>query len=488
MDQLKMEQFVSKHHLWEYAVRLEVSGEVGSGFLFVPPQGNEVYIFTALHVILGMFRESGTKTALISCCGGELSCTFEQVQFCLLEQGLLEDEAQGAGEKDREALVQELWELYSDDEYGGKNKDIAAMRIQKTEFPSGITFPEPLAWISEELIAPGTNFVGNGFPNRKKSVFDLRGTCRGSGGDTGLLVCQEESGRYQPFDEAMEGFSGSGLIADYHGRPVLFGFVAACPKQEKQQSFQAVTIGELIGTMQESGWDAPKEYAAGIPPSSFTDAQLMDLIDESMKYMQKAVQSDMKREFNRLGRKFSLTLMAQEEPFYDIPECMDERSGCLHYWAGRYWNLFILDRLNGDAGCSAYRAGNGDELELAFICSEGEGNADMARVVREIIDHRILGSRIKGNTILIWQSKQNPDNPSLTKAGFQNIVANIAEGCLYGMENKQDPNGYDLLDGEMSRKDYGMIHIKWLVNRLGGCKTMGEVTDQIREALNEIWR
>lgn len=488
MKQQEMEQFMSEHQLGEYAVRLEISGKVGSGFMFATQEDGGVYIFTALHVILGLFRLQEQEEYLVSWNSRQFPCKRGDTSVCLLETGLTREACAGDTSADENAVMEKLWDEFSDDEYQGTGLDIAVLRMPKACFPAGSVFPEPVAWIAEDKLKTGMDFAGNGYPNRKTVMCELLGTYRSRDENSGLLDCKAENISHEPFYEAMKGFSGTGLIADYHGRPVLFGIVIACLTYELHQCFAAVGIRELMEKMKEDGWITPEECAAGIPPDAFSQRKLMELLEQSIGYMRGTVQSGMKREFYRLSQNFSPVVLAEEEPFYDIPECMDERTGCLHYWAGRFWNLFIQDQLSGDGACSSYMSDTGEELGISYICSEGGADADMARVVREIINRKILGNRIRGNTILIWQSRINPAKRELTRKGFKNIVADIAEGRFCGTDRRQNMEGYDLLNGEMSEKDYGMIHVTLLVHRLDDCETMEEVRSRIREVLDGIWR
>ena len=50
MDILDMDRY--EERIKKYAVRLDDSIEVGSGFLFAPQESEFVYIFTALHVVI----------------------------------------------------------------------------------------------------------------------------------------------------------------------------------------------------------------------------------------------------------------------------------------------------------------------------------------------------------------------------------------------------------------------------------------------------
>jgi len=88
---------------------------------------------------------------------------------------------------------------------------------------------------------------------------------------------------------------------------------------------------------------------------------------------------------------------------------------------------------------------------------------------------------------LIWQSEENPDRRIFHKKKFKNIVESIAEGNMGGTDGTPEKAGYDLLSGEMRTKNYGIFHIKYLLEKLEECHTMEEADKKVSEILRDVW-
>ena len=86
---------------------------------------------------------------------------------------------------------------------------------------------------------------------------------------------------------------------------------------------------------------------------------------------------------------------------------------------------------------------------------------------------------------MVWQSEKNPDRMIFQKRKFKNIVQSIAESSE---SVKLKMAGYDLLDGEMKTKNYGIFHIKYLLEQLDQCQSMDEVNVRVGEVLEYVWQ
>lgn len=86
---------------------------------------------------------------------------------------------------------------------------------------------------------------------------------------------------------------------------------------------------------------------------------------------------------------------------------------------------------------------------------------------------------------MVWQSEKNPDRIIFQKNNFKRIVQSIANGDETG---KPEIAGYDLLEGEMKTKNYGIFHIKYLLEQLEQCQSTDEVNAKVGEVLENVWK
>ena len=136
-----------------------------------------------------------------------------------------------------------------------------------------------------------------------------------------------------------------------------------------------------------------------------------------------------------------------------------------------------------------YLSKDGKKLQIEYICSEGAGKAEIASVVGAAANYSILGDQISGDRILIWQSRENPFLLRIyQRSKFKNIIKNIANGSNKKYGNTARAIAYDLLDGELKEKDYGIVHVQYLMEKLADCQTLLDMRKTLEELLDEIWR
>ena len=127
-------------------------------------------------------------------------------------------------------------------------------------------------------------------------------------------------------------------------------------------------------------------------------------------------------------------------------------------------------------------------MPIKYICSEGNGKADLASVVEAAVNSSVLGQQILGDSILIWQSEGNPSLKRLfPKESFKNIISSIAYGDSDKYKDISRNAAYDLLDGEMRKKNYGIVHIQHIIDELGGCNTEQDAKKKIGEIFDGLW-
>ena len=462
------EKLTEKDNMREYAVRIEADGDVGTGFLYAPKNGNEVYVFTVYHVI----RNISQKDLKIQYQGKEIA-GMEKVEYCIMDD-TLELESQG---------------MFEDDQYEGRKEDVAVLRIPKSCFNEGMTFPEESLWVEESTIERDCVLLGYGYPDKKEIALELSGKFIEWNNEKKILYCQAEKMPYTPFEEAMRGFSGTGLSIKKQRQLVLIGLVASCQYDEKHQVFVAVGLSEIIETMGKKGWKKPEKFMRKIP-DKFSDAPLQRLYVQYMKNVALDVERDFFDKIYQISQQMNPKQMISDESFFDIPNCENgTREICSYYWAGRVIVLLICDYAKYDVQTNEIILGSGEKVHIAYICSEGDGKSDLASVVASAINGKVLGEQIKGNSILIWQSSGNPVKRYFGRKKFKNIVSDITYGRIIGEQQEgMNQEGYHLLNGEMCSKDYGILHIYELIEKLSDCVTVNEIEEKVREIFNGIWK
>lgn len=468
----------------KYAVRLYDQVEVGSGFLFVPQGSGYVYIFTVLHVVINILTKIG-KDLTIDWDENHVVCKGWEVEYCTLYSELAEENLIQKTAEEIKEIVYNIDEEVRSSQNKKRNKDVAVLRILKNKFSQDSVFEKPLYCIEEERFQHNFPFLGFGFPNAKDYTIKLEGNSVKWNKKSQLRDCKAVD-MGQDFVDQMKGFSGTGLVTDYHGRLILTGLVVSCDSNEKHQCFRSVGMSEILLKMKAKGWQVPDIFGRGVPPDDFLDK--VSYFEEDLKYMDSPVKTGLKRVFLEIDKDNKLTDLASKESFYDIPICTDERIACPIYWKGRYWLIYIYKVIRELIGEDNRISINGQELKIEYICTEGNGKADICTVVASAIKKNILGYQIKGNCILLWQSEKSPDRRIFQRRKFKNIVENIADGNKYGMNDKLEKAGFDLLTGEMKTKNYGIFHIKYLLEQLDNCQTMEEADDKVREVLEYVWK
>lgn len=471
-----------KDRIRKYAVRLDDLNEGGSGFLFAPENSCYVYIFTALHVVIKMLSPEKQKLR-VDWDGQQLVFDESEVDICTLFSELEQQRLAQLQKDEVKKIVGNLDLAFGNDGYSERHKDIAVLRLPRDKFGKGIVFEKFPRHIDEKELSMELPFLGLGYPNKKTVSLELEGKCKRWNREKQIWDCQAVNMEYQ-FVESMKGFSGTGLVVDYQGILILAGIVACCDSGELHQCFYATGVSEIIQKMKLYGWEIPERFSGGSPPENFGAIDFKD----DLRYMQDQVRKGLHKELYKISNKCIPGEMSQTQKFYDVPVCTDGRIACPFYWRGRFWSIFICKILNGTEEKKYYVSKDGVSLGLEFICTEGNGKADIATVVASAIRQNVLGNQIKGNCILIWQSLERPDRDYFTKKGFKNIVENIAEGNTYGMEGISNKAGYDLMDGEMRDKNYGIFHVKYLLSFLEECETMDEVKDKVMEVLEHVWK
>lgn len=479
---------INTKHIKKYAVCLRGSGsgyfgESGSGFLFAPRESNSVYIFTVLHVVIHTLTRIGNNL-IVDGDDCHFECRGTEIEYCTLYQELEEEYLAQRTEKEIKEIVRKIDREVSSSQNQERNKDVAVLRIPKSKFKNDDVFGREFYCIEEEELSDDFSFIGFGYPGGKDFMLELKGESRKWNKRDQLRDCQA-MGMGQDFVDQMKGFSGTGLVTEYQGRLIFSGLVVSCDSFEKHQCFRAVGTSEIILKMKEKGWEIPDVFGNGAPPEDFLDR--VSYFQEDLKYMELSVRRDLKRTFAEIERENKPTDLAKAEAFYDIPKCTGERIACPIYWKGRFWILYIYRAIRDLMGSNDSVNINGQELKIEYICTEGNGKAEISTVVASAIRRNILGHQIKGNCILVWQSEENPDRRIFHKKKFKNIVESIAEGNMGGTDGKPEKAGYDLLSGEMRTKNYGIFHIKYLLEKLEECHTMEEADKKVREILRDVW-
>lgn len=474
--------------LRDYAVRIEikngVKSDVGSGFLFVPQNGEFIYIFTALHVVSSIFYRTEAELCF-EWKEQHFECGKMELEYCTLYPELSKESLSGWTEEQVRENVDNIIKKLELNGCPDRNRDVAVLRIPRNKLAQDSEFGLLVDCVDEDEEVCNLPFCGFGYPNRKTVAIKLEGTCLQWNATAGLWTCQAQEMAID-FAEAMQGFSGTGIIMDYHGRQLLAGFVTSCDPEERHQCFDAVGVSQILARMEEMGWDIPGRMGQGKPPEDFLNR--IGMFEDDLQLMESDVKNGLRKVLYEIDSNGIPEERAETEKFYDIPCCSTERIACPIYWKGRYWTICICKILNGSETDNRYLNRDGKYLEIEYICTEGNGNADIATVVASAISQNVLGAQIKGDSILVWQSAGRPDRYFFPKEKLKNIVYNIASGNVHKVSDHPSKTGYDLLNGEMKEKDYGILHINYLLSKLEDCMSMDQVEEKIREVLEDVWK
>lgn len=482
MDMLDMDKY--EERIKKYAVRLDDSIEVGSGFLFAPQESNFVYIFTALHVVINTLTRIGTDL-IIKWNEDCFVCKKTDREYCTLYLELEDEYLAQKTDDEIKKVVNIIDKQLRSNQNQERNRDIAALRIPKNKFKDSGLFEKKVYCIEDEKLPQDFKFLGFGYPNAKDFVLRLKGQSIKWNKVKKLRECQAVD-MDQDFVNKMKGFSGTGLVTDYYGRMILTGVAISCDSEEKHQCFRSAGMSEILSKMKERGWELPDLYGEGVPPKNFLEK--VSYFRDDLEFMEPSVKNGLVEAFLEIEQKNKPDKLAEIEVFYDIPECTGERIACPVYWKGRFWVLYVYRAIHDLVEANDNINLNGQELRIEYICTEGNGKADISTVVVSAIRKSILGNQIKGNCILVWQSEESPNRRIFPTRKFKNIVRSIAEGTAYGMNGKPEKAGYDLLAGEMKTKNYGIFHIKYLIEQLEQCQTMDDVDNKVREVLEDVWK
>lgn len=477
MDDTIYKELAQKGELEQHIVRVENIYGCGTGFLYAVKGSAYVYIITVCHIILKPFvKKESTEHVHISYRGESKRYLVSQFEI-----GTLYEESQ---------LTEAVLDALEDEgEYSERHKDIAVLRIKKQDFlQNGNEIPFMFR-LSEEKITRNLRFAGFGFPDSKKIYEELFGYCLDWNSEDKMITCKANNISSQPFCEVMRGFSGTGLIAQYEDSPVFIGVVVCCSNNENHQQFRIVGSSEISEKLRKIGWETMEEYDTGEVPEGFYRGDMMEMQDAYLEDMDHPTSYIIRKEIREIDRQYSPQKIITDEKFYNIPICDRNRKSCSCYWCGRVWSLFAAKVLHGDVSKTYCLSQDGRRLQIEYICSEGDGRADLASVVGAAINSKALGEQIPGDCILIWQSRENPGvKRSFPKEKFKRIINNIASGQSDKYKSFSKDAAYDLLDGEMKKKDYGIIHVQSLLEKLDGCKSEKEMKEKMEEILNELWR
>ncbi len=474
MDDVIYRKLAEKGKLKQHTVRIETEYGCGTGFLYTMKGSTYVYIITVCHVVLKAFVKKSRKPVQIDYLSNSKEYELSQFELCTLYED----------EKELEKLCGRL----EDEDERASHDDIAVLRIKKKEISCGDMGALPVYRLSEEKIKRGINFTGYCFPNEKKNYEEIFGDCLRWEAENRLITCKARNIETIGFTERLRGFSGTGLVAEYEGSSVFAGILVACDINEMYQQFLAIGSTEISERLKSIGWETMEEYDEEEPPAGFCDEELLECHNTYLKSMDTDTKRLICKIIRQIARESSPEQMLAKEEFYDIPVCDGNRKNCNYYWSGRIWPMFIGKVLHDDICNVCYQPDMGEKLKVVYVCSEGNGEAELASVVGAAANGRVLGEQIPGNSILIWQSREIPRvKRSFPRRKFKKIINDIADGEMEKYKEFSSTAAYDLLEGEMKERDYGIIHIQELLDKLDDCQTEEEMKDKLEEILDDIW-
>ena len=447
------------------AVQIKLDGKpAGSGVAFDTKNDGYRYIFTVFHVVKNWISNK-----------------------CKLEFVLHNDTFKGPEvfEENKNVcllLEQEEMQKYlkeCDDEKIPIEKDVVVIRIDKTEEMYSLN---AFSYMDAKLLHEDEFYIGNGYPNLDSLKIELYGEYKEKKEST--IYCSVEDKVYTDFTDSMHGYSGTGLFIGRGQGCSLIGLVDRTNSDEQNNIFLAVDILELLHKMQKIGWETPEiVQAVDLENDKLNDKKYDDVCNSFIKDIELA--NELRLKFRHLVKKLSMQELLENEKYYDVPKCnCKHRKVCPNFIVGRIFFLGLSKLLNDDYECNYFDITENEKLTMEYICSEGRGEADIGTVSRTLVTEGILGNQIAGDSFVVWQSMQTASISKKSKTGLRKLVTNIA-----GNENKEKgKKGIDLLDGEMSGKDYAIIHLMEFGREISECNSIDEVKEKVREVLDELWK
>lgn len=177
---IKEEKKIEKNNIRQYAVRLETSDGVGTGFIYAPKEHEYIYVFTVFHVIYTWLEDS---KLVLNYQENQIDCLYGEVDICIVDSFSNLKQRIGLG----------------DEEYKGVKEDVAVLKIPKTYFKKETVFPENFLCMPEDSIKTDLDFVGYGYPDKKTIEVELSGKFQRWKKKESMLFCQAENINYPSF-------------------------------------------------------------------------------------------------------------------------------------------------------------------------------------------------------------------------------------------------------------------------------------------------
>lgn len=446
------------------SVQIKLDGiAAGSGVAFDTKNDEYRYIFTVFHVIKKWIDNKCKLEFVLQNKTFEGPKVFEENKNVCLPM-------------EQEEIKKYLKEY--DNQEIPIERDLAVIKVCKTE---GMGFLKDFSCMDAEILFENQFYIGNGYPRTDDLTIELYGEYKEKKDKT--IYCSVEDKVYTDFTNSMHGFSGTGLFIERGQKRILIGLVDRANSDEQNNIFLAVNILDLIHKMQKVGWDIPEIIqAVDLENDKLNDKKYDDVCNSFIKDLELA--SVLRVKYRQLVKNLSMQELLEKEKYYDVPKCnCKQREACPNFIVGRIFFFGLSKLLNDDYKCNYFDITENKKLTMEYICSEGSGNADIGTVTRKLVTEDILGNRIAGDSIVIWQSMQTAFLSKKSKTALRKVVTDIA-----GNENDENGRmGIDLLDGEMNGKDYAIIHLMEFGRKISECSSMDNVKEKVREALDELW-
>lgn len=464
MNKEQFDIFSKRNELCNYAVKVS-NKRTGSGVLFMPNNGEYAYVFTAAHVVKDYIVNDNLPDFITHY--GKVEYTREDFDSCLIYK------KNEKGEYDEDIL---------DDEDSLKtSEDVAVFRILKKCLPKKATECAEINYINENNVNQQYGFGGFGFPNDSDSKIEIYGTINEWKEENKVFVCENEyTVNSNQFASFMKGYSGTGIFIERDNRFALAGLIIACKSNEMHNRFRAVGMTEILNEMRKLNWNIPKNEENYNIPDTFLGEQC-NCIEIIKERYGDSIQTKLQEIFMKIIIKSTPKQLASNEKFHNIPICNKHRQDCPYYWAGKLLLLVYFEckeSFSKEVDINLWR----DDINVAYICSEGSGNADIGTVVTSIVTSKVLKDELSDKNIIIWQSMKAPQRRIFRKKQMNKRIETIIGENL----EKAYREGYYLMDGENNKRESCIVHINEFIDKLANIDDEDINIENLKNVFEEV--
>jgi len=469
----------------------------GSGTLFVRKRGDYALVFTAAHVVKGIFEKphsTEVQLYLSLMAGTDASRTIQLSVKLISIKSKVEAEpgciyvhkayAETSLENDA-AIICVPWEDWMD--------SLQPFTIDKCQLgteQNGCGFPESMncEWKNDgqNELAGILQFKGNAVGN-SDSRYSVRYTPNVSGTEISR-------------DNMMEGFSGGGLFEQHNGSPVLTGIISkSCGDETAGGMLWACDATLFLDIMKEN------EIKLEVPESF---QQYKDSIVMSFASHRRDARDYFSEKAEDLIENAGLKPEDFIEKSYSELRCDGRKEICGTHWEGQLKKAVIFCGLNGIQKDKIMHPliampvpHATDKVQVEFLCTE----ASVEEVICELVknDYFSKDGILKDKTIFLLNGKKGKihEKDLFSRSDFRGIMVDIAGGELKSYAKhtlykkmqglwpeKEQMSTFNIISGNLSECNLALVGIGRLMETIEQGEGQEEkMKKKMGDLLTSLW-